>query len=380
MASATQKSAPCKHCGKASTRRCTNCLNPETNTETFYCSSDCLKADWPSHKAACQATLHNKPDTKRLFRAGELLQEAFLATRAELFDIPIKKLVQFTCGKMVIFSGTKDMSPGPAEFSQDPQAKAPVLSYSAGRDVFTGMMYELCMKTFEGYVEKAEEVDVQMIEERAFMRRYLWNSPFEPMSDFCDHSVIRVTLKDGSRWAVDLAGAQYRQNNPVMLFSDYKTQYVDKVFTPRPFGANAIHPERPICKRRPGTGVEDMLYACVMAENLSYQIDELEEWVFHHGPVSALLNDSSVAGFQKQKDVLVAHLATAARDYVKLARQDPTSTARPIFVSDQSTVDLSEEQKGRLDRKRGRKVANMSPDVREHYESAKAKGTFTVMM
>lgn len=144
----------CATCGKTPARRCTSCYDADnTNSNiapTFYCSNDCLKKDWPSHKDACRAAQLEKIATKKLFRAGELLQEAFLATRTEVFDISVGELIQYIDGKLVIFSGPKKMMYGRITFDQDSAARGCVLSYSAGGEAFTGMMYELAMKAFKG--------------------------------------------------------------------------------------------------------------------------------------------------------------------------------------------------------------------------------------
>lgn len=217
-----------------------------------------------------------------------------------------------------------------------------------------------------------------MVEQRVFMRRHL--PDLTMMTDYCDHHILRVALKDSSRWAVDIAGLQHSQKKPVMRFEDYKSEYVEKIFASRAYGANAIHPERFIRKRRPGSGLEDGLFACKVIENLEYQIDELEEWVFRHGPVDAIL-ERGAPEFQTHKNMLVNHLATAAREYSKLANGDPSSTAKPmISVADEPPKGLSEEDKGRLARNRARKLANMSPEAREFMEQAKANGHHVTMV
>lgn len=69
------------------------------------------------------------------------------------------------------------------------------------------------------------------------------------------------------------------------------------------------------------------------------------------------------------------HLATAAREYHKYAiRKDPTTAAKPI--PDPSTADenLSEEDRGRMERKRARRLAQMCPEVRESWLRAEATG------
>lgn len=130
------------------------CSDPEStipqSTPAFYCSKECLKQDWSSHKDACHAAQLEKVATKKLFRAGELLQEAFLATRAQVFDISIEKVQKLhESGRMIIFDGPSS-DPGQISFSEDPEDRAALLSFNAGGDVFRRMMHEFGSKAFEG--------------------------------------------------------------------------------------------------------------------------------------------------------------------------------------------------------------------------------------
>lgn len=155
MATQATPKGNCTHCGTATTVYCKACTDVDNNDSnrkiTYYCNGVCQKNDWASHSAACKAAQLEKVATKKLFRAGELLQEAFLATRAHTFDITIAELTKFKCGKFLIREGPKaDLSPSTINIHGDPQATAVILSCCAGGDVLAGMMYQLGKKAFQG--------------------------------------------------------------------------------------------------------------------------------------------------------------------------------------------------------------------------------------
>jgi hypothetical protein len=178
-------------------------------------------------------------------------------------------------------------------------------------------------------------------------------------------------MKDGSKWAVDLAGAQHGQRKPILRYADYKRDYIAKITGRRPYGASAEHPARPILKRNPKTSIRA---ATPLLDNMEYQIDELEEWIFHNMAVSKIL-EANDTQYQALKKSLVDCLATAALEHVKLACLNPTSKAKPIVVIDRLEgpgVAMSEEDRGRMERKRLRRLAEMDPSGREMFEDVKS--------
>jgi len=82
----------CTRCQKPATLRCTACKDTpdrENKTESiYYCTSDCQKSDWKSHKKSC-LRLRNR---KTLYRAADLLQEIFYVYRERVFDKKVVKL------------------------------------------------------------------------------------------------------------------------------------------------------------------------------------------------------------------------------------------------------------------------------------------------
>lgn len=163
MDSQTKPTGSCAACGKASSSRCVGCTDTDNDNAnaaaTFYCSKACQAQHWLSHKDACHAAQLEKVATKKLFRAGKLLQDAFLATRSEAFDLSISKIVKAYSGRndpmLLVYCVPKRQLPevvlyGPAKIPTHPEYTSSVLSFLAGGDVFTGMIHELAKKAFEG--------------------------------------------------------------------------------------------------------------------------------------------------------------------------------------------------------------------------------------
>jgi hypothetical protein len=224
-----------------------------------------------------------------------------------------------------------------------------------------------------GYTSKVEEVHVRMFDSRISTYHHHADNPSTAVFDNVHH-VLRVTLKDNSTWAVDLAGAQHGQYKPVLPFSDYDKVSIAKILETRPFGASEGQSEIPVNARNPG----NMFVALSLIDNTSHQADEFAEWEYHHATVQGLLKAKSDL-YQTLKAQLVKHLATQAREYVKFTLGDPSSKARLINISNFGNSSMSEEDKGRMERKKARKLASMETQTRSFFEKQEANGA-TVML
>lgn len=210
---------------------------------------------------------------------------------------------------------------------------------------------------------------MRVFESRVQTYRHFAHDPHTGVVD-ATHSVLRVTLKDRSAWVLDLAGAQHGQQRPVMSFADYDRAYIASILSRRAFSTSA-RSHQSVLKRHPG----GIMLVMQWTDNQDYQIDELAEWEYHNVAVKELLK-AKTDDHQRSKQELIDHLATAAREYVKYALHDPTSTARPLtaVLMNGDTEGLSEEDKGRVERKKARKIAGMDADTRELYETSTAAG------
>lgn len=156
MATDDAPSNPCAVCGKEAKTHCAGCTAGEDSTlhlpRTFYCGKDCQVEHWETHKGPCKAAL----PLVKLFRAGKILQEVFLATRAESFDYLLASVGRQADGEIHIFdASTRGVLARvvtlPAFIASQPDdIKRAVLSYNAGSDILTCMLYKLSTEAFKG--------------------------------------------------------------------------------------------------------------------------------------------------------------------------------------------------------------------------------------
>jgi hypothetical protein len=84
---------PCAKCGKEATKHYTACdggIDGLGNSveKKRYCSDACQQSGWKNHKVSCKRFSARK----QLYRAGKLVQDAFLAYRVRAFDLNIHRV------------------------------------------------------------------------------------------------------------------------------------------------------------------------------------------------------------------------------------------------------------------------------------------------
>jgi hypothetical protein len=159
MASAATSSMTCTVCAKPATTHCAGCATEEVtkllghHTPTFYCGTTCQQSDWNSHKKLCKL----KQAQTKLFRAGEILQEVFLATREEALETRIIKVERRQDDRLHVFAAAINAVSEcrPLRFSTPlpnggPEVKHAVLSLGGGADALSGMMYQLAKELVAG--------------------------------------------------------------------------------------------------------------------------------------------------------------------------------------------------------------------------------------
>lgn len=99
---APSTSNECAHCGADANQRCSRCSEGVDvdggPSPTYYCTTDCQKADFSKHKAICRIANARK----QLYRAADLLKEVFLELRHAAFDIDIQNVVRSREGRLQI--------------------------------------------------------------------------------------------------------------------------------------------------------------------------------------------------------------------------------------------------------------------------------------
>ena len=103
---ATSTSAkPCTNCGKDAQKHCAACVGGVDATgvvveNELYCSQTCQQSAWKDHKYTCKQLVARK----QLHRAGQLVQDAFLAYREKTFDLRVTR-VEKNGNEMHLFEG-----------------------------------------------------------------------------------------------------------------------------------------------------------------------------------------------------------------------------------------------------------------------------------
>lgn len=153
----------CTVCAKPATTHCGGCADEEVikdlsnRTPTFYCGTACQQSDWASHEKLCKL----KQAQTKLFRAGEILREVFLATREEAFETRIINVERREDDTMHVFAAAVDISKVQAlPFSATlpdggPEFKQAVLSLGGSPAALAGITYLLAKELLAGTLTRS---------------------------------------------------------------------------------------------------------------------------------------------------------------------------------------------------------------------------------
>ncbi|KAL8733122.1 MAG: hypothetical protein Q9166_002314 [cf. Caloplaca sp. 2 TL-2023] len=229
----------CVKCGQGAANVCGAChKSPDGETgnlkSTWYCGAQCQKDDWNNHKALCKASVSKK----MLYRAASIAQELFYIYREIAFDKLILK-VERKEGEMILYEGMyKDLVfiPFPASLFKDDKEKKAMLTYLACGDAW-GYMDVLLKTMLNGISSKLSDITLKLKRKHPLKLRMINPRNEEDLNDY-RHEVMKVELKDGSTFIVDLAGAQYGYLVPVMPYDAYLELVAEDKsnVTERPFG------------------------------------------------------------------------------------------------------------------------------------------------
>ncbi|TVY73161.1 hypothetical protein LSUE1_G005658 [Lachnellula suecica] len=207
-----------------------------------YCNSACMKADWNQHKVAC---LRLK-DRTTLFRAASTAQKLFYFYR-ELswmqFDVQSAETQE---GHLILrgewLSEAKwpqDCRPFPTHLFDDERDREAALTYLGCIDA-TQWMVEFVDGMLKGIVTETELVEFNTKNDHRRTRLIAPKEQVESHLREVVHEVLKVTLRSGEIFALNLAGAQYGYHEPVVEWQHYKELRVRVMriqeCPPRPLG------------------------------------------------------------------------------------------------------------------------------------------------
>lgn len=142
----------CAQCNQPASQVCNGCVDaPDiganiTMGKTYYCNSECQRANWSSHKSACKRLQIRKV----FYRAAPTLQKMFDVYREEFFEKTVTK-VEEKDGKLYIYETMSSslmliafdaLTDFPGHLLMSEDDKKSVLSFSAS-DTAVGWMHNI---------------------------------------------------------------------------------------------------------------------------------------------------------------------------------------------------------------------------------------------
>jgi hypothetical protein len=214
---------------------------------------------------------------------------------------------------------------------------------------------------YVGYVTRIEEVDVQISDSHVLLRHQTKGTTAVALQN--THHVVRVTLKDGSGWVLDPAGAQYGQPKAVLPSAQYKQDFAARILARRPFGTNEFRPEQFVGERHLQASPQFPTCAFALNQVLEDVADEIAEWQATYVTIEALIKTPNAVEYQRLKMLLLDHLATTTNAFVKYFNGPPGSASNEFQMRDPSQK--TGRKRERALRKRARKWAAIGPEARE---------------
>ncbi|KAE9380047.1 hypothetical protein N431DRAFT_315648, partial [Stipitochalara longipes BDJ] len=229
----------CSRCQKPATLPCVDCQDAPTLDSQFhsaiYCDINCYEAEKDKHKATCEQL-----QVRKLFyRAGDILQEVFYIYKEKIFLMKILSVKVMENGDINLKMDNMDnmtqisMMPTFAELFQkfpgnkcgSRGARKAVLTFGSGTDA-VAWMHDMVKHMLKGIAVKIEEISVEPQNHKRQVIN-LDHQPEQSQGGFkAYHDILKVEIKNGEVYALDLAGAQFGYYDPITPWEEYATTRV----------------------------------------------------------------------------------------------------------------------------------------------------------
>ncbi|KAL9003550.1 MAG: hypothetical protein Q9188_003591 [Gyalolechia gomerana] len=254
---------------------------------------------------------------KVLYRAAETAQELFYVYREVVFDKHIVK-AERKGNEMILYEGRYEecFVPFPSSLFPDEKEKKAVLTYLACGDAYAYM--DAVLKTMlEGISSKLVEAPVKLRVTNPLKIRIFFVTGKEDIHEY-QHEIVIVTLKDGSAYVIDLAGAQYGYHEPAMPIKAYERSRALKVWLNK---SQSFGYQRRVAKDQ---CVQDGTWMGVIRrcnETLYQSFNDLvNTWQNLKMPLPAMLKLNNKEFLENQKNFLLS-VKVGLREYKRLAEE-----------------------------------------------------------
>ncbi|TVY91988.1 hypothetical protein LAWI1_G002664 [Lachnellula willkommii] len=197
-----------------------------------YCNRDCQRADWSQHKTLCR----NLQDRTTLYRVATVAQKLYYICRELTWAQYDIQSVERAENKLILHGRVSEDATWPADYKVFPSHLFPAeadrrdreatLSYRTCRDSASWMV-EFVEGMLKGIVVQASDIEVRTKNNKRLTRMPLPGVWY--MGDEVRHNVLKLQLRSGELFAVDLSGAQFGHHDPVTSWNEYEKTRVREV-------------------------------------------------------------------------------------------------------------------------------------------------------
>ncbi|KAE9376154.1 hypothetical protein N431DRAFT_502903 [Stipitochalara longipes BDJ] len=209
----------CAICKKPATMACSDCKDsPALQGDrpiVYYCNSACQEANLPQHKTTCSRL----QDRIALYRVSDLAQKLFFIHRELTWgQFDVQRVEESD------ISWPKDYRVFPSNLFKTEEDRTAALTLMGCIDAWQ-WMNEFVAGMLKEVVTNCEHIIFKTKNDKRRTRCY---EPSVPQTDIdsdtggITHEVLKLTLRSGEVFAVDLACAQYGYSEPVIGWEGYK--------------------------------------------------------------------------------------------------------------------------------------------------------------
>lgn len=334
----TNAKGTCIRCGKEALTKCGACANPDLpriallqHANTWYCSSDCQKANWPKHRLFC---LRNN-DSKKFYRVVHILNSLFVHCQSLSVVPEFEAVDESTPGKIYLRyneqpdlpmrGGRPAMGTGlNKELFLHSESIRAVETHQASH-VPLADMYPISKVLFSELTADLQEVAIIPANNKLDIIYTDHLGIKLPSKNEHIHRVLKVTFTRGPSYYVDLTAPQFGYSQVAGPWDEFLLQRVQNreslICEPRGAEFRRYIKENfdLTGPRMDQFGNQEFFRRSVSSGNYLHAYEELKKWQRQHRMSVANLLSLSDKEFGKEvKDLVGSMLAAADAGYNKV--------------------------------------------------------------